>query len=95
MELADYNIMFVHIKGMHNVLADAISRLKKLHIYKEPLKNPKAQSVHNTQQVIMEICTTSMHTVSIGMLYSEQTWDMMCKNLALQFCHGKKQFQFT
>ena len=28
MELADYNITFVHIKGKNNVLADAISRLK-------------------------------------------------------------------
>ena len=28
MELADYNITFVHIKGKHNLLADAISRLK-------------------------------------------------------------------
>ena len=28
MELADYNIMFVYIKGKNNVLADAISRLK-------------------------------------------------------------------
>ena len=29
MELSDYNIMFVNIKGKHNTHADAISRLKK------------------------------------------------------------------
>ena len=28
MELADYNITFVHVKGKNNVLMDAISRLK-------------------------------------------------------------------
>ena len=32
MELADYNITFIHIKGKNNVLGDAISRLKTLHI---------------------------------------------------------------
>ena len=43
MELPDYNIMFVYIKGKKNVLADAISRLKTLNIYKEPLKSLKHQ----------------------------------------------------
>ena len=33
MELADYNIPFVHIKG-NNILADAIARLKMLDIYR-------------------------------------------------------------
>ena len=40
MELADYNITYVHIKVKNNILADAISGLK---IYKEPLENPKAR----------------------------------------------------
>ena len=35
MEVADYNITFVHIKGKNNVLADAISRLKAFIIYEE------------------------------------------------------------
>ena len=48
MELAYYNIMFIHIKGINNVLADTVSRLRKLNIYKEPLENPKAQVVNNT-----------------------------------------------
>ena len=54
MELADYNITFVHIKGKNNVLADAISRLKTLNIY--ILENPKAQVVNNTQQVVANMC---------------------------------------
>ena len=40
-ELVDYNIKFIHIKGKHNTLADTISRLKMLNTYKEPLENPK------------------------------------------------------
>ena len=35
MELADYNISSIHIKGKHNILADAFSRLKTLSIYKK------------------------------------------------------------
>ena len=49
MELADYDIKFVHMKDKHNILADTISRLKMLNIYKEPLQNPKVQVVNNTQ----------------------------------------------
>ena len=32
-ELSDYNLNFLHIKGQDNILADAISRLKTLDIY--------------------------------------------------------------
>ena len=35
MELGDYNITFVHIKGSNNILADAISRPKVLDIYRK------------------------------------------------------------
>ena len=48
MELADYNNMFVHITGKNNTLTDAISKLKILNIYEEPLENPKASVVNNT-----------------------------------------------
>ena len=50
MELADYNITFVHIKGKDNVLVDANSRLKALNIYKEPLQNPVTPAISNTQR---------------------------------------------
>ena len=39
-ELADYYITFIHIKGS-NILADAVSRLKMLDIYKDPVEDPK------------------------------------------------------
>ena len=54
MELADYNVMFVHIKYKHNILADAIFKLKTLNIYKEPLENLKAQEVSNLQSVLQK-----------------------------------------
>ena len=41
MELSDYNITFVCIKGSSNILADVISRPETLHIYEEPLDDPK------------------------------------------------------
>ena len=44
MELAVHSITFVHFKGDDNVSADAISRLKTLNIYKEPLENTKAST---------------------------------------------------
>ena len=54
MELAEYNITFVHIKGKNNVCADVISRLKMLDIYKEPMKNQKITVVSNTDVVFSE-----------------------------------------
>ena len=61
-KLADYNIKFIHIKGKHNILADAISRLKTLNIYTEPLENSNVQVVNNMQQVDTEVCAASMET---------------------------------
>ena len=57
MELADHNIMSVYIKGKRSVLTHAIFRLKTINICKEPLENPKASVVSNTQENVMEICT--------------------------------------
>ena len=37
MLLQDYNIRFIHIKGMDNILADAISRLHTVNIYEDPM----------------------------------------------------------
>ena len=72
MELADYTITFIHIKGKCNILSDTISRLKLLNIFKEPLKNPKVQVVKDMQQVVREVCATSIHDLGIDTLYSEQ-----------------------
>ena len=58
MDLPDYNITFVHIEGKNNALLDAMSRLKTLNIYKEPLKNSKTPTVSNTQGYVMEVQKT-------------------------------------
>ena len=50
MELSDYNLTFIHIKGTENILADTISRLKTLNIYMKPLENPK--TLNNTEATL-------------------------------------------
>ena len=72
LESADYNIMFVYIKGKNDVLLDAISRLKTLNIYKEPLENPKTSAFSTVEENVMEICASDMHTVGTSMLCTEQ-----------------------
>ena len=59
-----------------------------LNIYEEQLEKPKAQIVINMQQVVMEVCDTSMHTISIGILHNEQRQDIKYKKLVSQICHG-------
>ena len=82
MELADFNIMFVHIKGKNNDLVDAISRLKALNIYKDPLLNPKTSLASITHETGMDICATDMHTRCTSMLCTEQKWKILCWKLA-------------
>ena len=47
MELSDYNLMFVYIKGSKNILAGGISRLMTQDIYRDPLENPKTSKTMN------------------------------------------------
>ena len=58
----------------------------------EPLENPKAQIVSNSQSVAMEICTPSMHPIDINMFCNEQNWDKTCKKLASKMWHINKKF---
>ena len=90
MESADYSIMFIHIKGKNNVLGDVISRLKMLNIYNNLLENQKAWVVNYTQEVVMEICATTMHTISTSTMYNEQKRDKMCKKLVSQIYYSNK-----
>ena len=53
-ELSDYNLFFVHIKGSNNILVDAISRLKTLDIYRDPLENPKSTAAIETEECATE-----------------------------------------
>ena len=59
MELSDYNLTFIYIKGSKNILSDAISRLKTLDIYKEPLDNPNTS---DTITCIAEMVNNDLHS---------------------------------
>ena len=52
MELADYNITFVHIKGKNNPVADENIKYLSRTIW----RNPQVQVVNNTQQVVANMC---------------------------------------
>ena len=95
MELADYNITLVHIKGSNNILEDVISRLKMLEIYKDPIEDPKLLKASNTQQHIAEVNTSEIHTFSSNVLSAEQEWDITCQKLASQSHCCKKYLQYS
>ena len=61
-----------------------------LDISKGQLKNQNVQVVNNMQQVITEVCATSMRNTGTDTLYSEQKQDKRCKKLASQICHTSK-----
>ena len=65
MALSDYNLKSIHIKGSNSTLADVISRLKTLDIYKVPLDNPKTS---HTKTCIAEIVGNNIQTLSIDNL---------------------------
>ena len=48
MELTGYNLTFVHIKFSNNIIADTISRLMMLDIYRDPLEKPKTIANNDT-----------------------------------------------
>ena len=87
MELISYNLIFVHVKGGNNILADAISRLKTLEIYKDPLENPKTITINDTE---VEEVVAKIQTLSKGRLCAKQKKDINCRNSAAQ-SHHKKQ----
>ena len=86
-EFSDYDLMFVQIKSSNNILAGAISRLKTLDIYEEPLYNPKTS---HAMTHIIEIVTTDLQTISINKLYTKQKRDIHFRKLAVQSDHKNK-----
>ena len=47
LELSDYNLNFVHIKGNDNILADTILHLKSKNLYHILLQDPKTLHCHD------------------------------------------------
>ena len=83
-EISDYNLMFIHIKGSTNILADVISILKALDIYKDPLDYPKTS---DTMTCNTEIIATDIQTLSVDKLCTEKKKDIHCRNVAAQSHH--------
>ena len=69
LELSDYNLTFVHIKGTDNILVDAIFRVKTLNICLEPLENQKKTALYNTEECIAEVTTNQIQTLSTARFY--------------------------
>ena len=84
MELSDYRITSVHIKGSNNILADAISRSR------DPLENPKTTVANDTDECITYVLTNKLQTLSKDKLHAEQRKDITCRNLAVQSYHKNR-----
>ena len=95
MELVDYNVSFVHIKGRNNILADAISRLKMIDIYNNPIEDPKKKPKASKLQHITEVNISKIDTLDGNVLYDDQMWDITCKKLASQSHHSNKDTYST
>ena len=89
MELANCNITFAHIKSSNNILADAISRLKMLDVYKDPIEDPKMLKVRDIEQHITEVNTNKIH-LNNNVLCTEQKCNATYKKLASQSHHSNK-----
>ena len=72
MELSDYILTFVYIKGTDNIPMDAISRLRMLEIYTEPLENPKAVALSNTEECIAEVVENKIQNLGTDRLHAKQ-----------------------
>ena len=73
----EYNLTFVQ-KGTDNILVDAISRLKTLEIYTEPLDNPGIAAPNTTEECIGEVVANKIQTFSTDRLHAEQKKDINC-----------------
>ena len=69
MEWSNYNLMFIHIKGSKNIVADAVSGLKALDIYKDPLDYPKTSKA---MTCIAEMVTTNIQSLSVDKLCAKE-----------------------
>ena len=94
MELSDYNQTFIHIKSTENILMDAISRLKILDIYIEPLDNVKT-ALNDTKECIVEVGANELQALSVNrLLHARQKKDIHCRDVAAQ-AHCKNRNSFT
>ena len=70
--------------GQQNILADAISMLKMLGIYRDPTEDPKMLKASNLKQHVTKVNINKIHTLNNNVLCAEQKWDITCKKFASQ-----------
>ena len=66
MLLQEYDITFIHIKGKDNILADAISRLHTINIYKDPTEDSLQHSLIAQNTAKSSKSTDSMQLLDSG-----------------------------
>ena len=64
MLLQEYDITFVHIKGKDNILADAISRLCTIDIYKKTIETQHSHAVKTANTQLDETVEQIQHVDS-------------------------------
>ena len=103
LELNEYNIVFKHIAGKKNVVADAISRLKQKNLYTEPRgkNNPTAKGIEDgIKNIIAEahhLTSTQDLTnkvIDIPMLRSHQSEDRFCKDMVKKVASRSVKTEF-
>ena len=102
LELNKYNIVFKHIAGKKNVVADAISRLEQKSLYAEPREiSPRTSSLEDSiENIIKEVhhlkSTQNLtHKVlDIPLLRSHQKGDEFCKNMVSKLNTGNRTTEF-
>ena len=70
MLLQEYDITFVHIKGKDNILADAISRLHTIDIYKKAIETQHSHAVKTATTLLDETVEQIQHVDSSPLLKS-------------------------
>ena len=98
MLLQEYDITFVHIKGKDNILADAISRLCTIDIYKKAIETQHSHAVKTATTQLDETVEQIQHVNSSPLLQSLnmnsttlhtlQKQDKFCKNKAHKLHSG-------
>ena len=103
LELNEYNIVFKHIAGKKNIVADAISRLKQKNLYTEPMdKNkPTAKGIKDSiEYVIAEVHhlkstqSITLKEIDIPMLRSHQKGDRFCKEMVKKIMSRSRKTEF-